>query len=69
MRGDDTQDLFVLSREFIHYKFGPYVIARSRIDTYMLYFCMKNKCAVVDSGNAGRNGTPSPLELPPFTKE
>ncbi|KNB46005.1 glycosyl transferase [Blastocystis sp. subtype 4] len=51
-RGESSVDMFILSKEFIQYPLGPFVIARARIDTYMLLYCMKAGCSLIDSGKA-----------------
>ena len=51
-RGRSSVDLFILSPQFQRYPFDPMVIARSRIDTYMMYYALKNNGLLIDIGEA-----------------
>ena len=51
-RGKSSVDLFILSSQFRRFPFEPMVIARSRIDTYMMYYALRNKGMLIDSGVA-----------------
>lgn len=54
-RGKSSVDLFILSSQFRRFPFEPMVIARSRIDTYMMYYALRNKGMLIDSGDAANS--------------
>ena len=51
-RGKSSVDMFILSSQFQRFPFEPMVIARSRIDTYMMYYALQNKGMLFDTGDA-----------------
>ena len=48
--------MFILSDDFDNIEFKPIVVARSRIDTYMMYMVVDSKGVLFDSADAGMDG-------------
>lgn len=46
--------MFILSNNFMDITFKPIVVARARIDAYMIYMAISNQGIVFDTGDAGK---------------
>ena len=47
--------MFILSKEVLDIEFEPIVIARSRVDSYMMYMVVTKRGILFDSADAGTN--------------
>lgn len=45
--------MFILSNNFMDMTFKPIVVARARVDTYMIYMVVSHQGVVFDTGDAG----------------
>lgn len=46
--------MFILSRQVLNIEFEPIVIARSRVDSYMMYMAVTKRGILFDTGDAGK---------------
>ena len=47
--------MFILSKQVLDIEFEPIVIARSRVDSYMMYMVVTKRGILFDSADAGTN--------------
>ena len=51
-RGISSVDMFILSKQVLDIEFEPIVIARSRVDSYMMYMVLTSRGVLFDSADA-----------------
>lgn len=47
--------MFILSKQVLDIEFEPIVIARSRVDSYMMYMVVTKRGIIFDSADAGND--------------